>query len=171
MKLLDLICEPYAQMLDALAGQLRKADAHAQAKGFDFGVLLGSQLAPDMFPLTAQIRFVCIQAAEAIARVTGQAKVDTPEVESLDGALSLLATTASRLRAAERLEELDEDSAVELELGRDIVFDMDLREYVRSWSLPQFYFHLNTAYAIMRHNGVDLGKADYVPHAARFVRK
>ena len=171
MKLLDLICEPYAQMLDALAGQLRKADQFAQAKGFDFGVLLGARLAPDMYPLASQLRFVCIQAAEAIARVTGQPKVDTPEVETLDGALSLLEATASRLREAQNVEALGEDSPVELDLRPGIVFDMSLGEYVRSWSLPQFYFHLNTAYAIMRHNGVDLGKADYVPHAARFVRK
>lgn len=47
---------------------------------------------------------------------------------------------------------------------------MSLAEYVRSWSAPQFYFHLMTAYAILRHNGVDLGQADYVPHAARFLR-
>ena len=65
---------------------------------------------------------------------------------------------------------VDETRMIELKLQTGMIFDLDLPEYVRSWSIPQFYFHLITAYAIMRKEGIDLGKADYVPHMFRFVR-
>ena len=65
MTLEELVLPAYAQMLGSLRGQLDKAAAHADAKGFDFAVLLAARLAPDMYPLSAQIRFVCVQATEA----------------------------------------------------------------------------------------------------------
>lgn len=171
MPLQDHIFVPFAQMIEALRGQLTKAAAHADAKGFDVEVLLGARLAPDMYPLSAQIRFVCVQANEAWVRLTGGERVELPEVVSLEEAARLLDDTVARLRESVDATIAPDDEAVVLDLGKGRVFDMTLAEYVRSWATPQFYFHLTTAYSIMRHNGVELGKADYVPHVAAFARR
>lgn len=164
----DLVFVPYAQMLEALLQQLDKADAHAEAKGFAFDTLLQARLAPDMHPLAAQLRFTCMQAAEAWSRVTGSEMPDTPEVSSLMTARDLIAQNAARLRSG--AQGVPGETAVELRISDGTVFDLTLDEFVRSWAIPQFYFHLNIAYAILRHNGVAVGKADYVPHIFQFAR-
>ncbi len=171
MLLQDNVFVPFAQMLEALRGQLTKAAAYGEATGFDFEVLLAARLAPDMLPLSAQIRFVCNQADDALARLAGRDRVEWPEVTSLDDAVRLLDANVVRLREAATATVQPDDAMVVLELGKGRVFEMPVVEYVRSWLVPQFYFHLMTAYSIMRHNGVDLGKADYVPHVAAFLRR
>ncbi|MGH1342491.1 MAG: DUF1993 family protein [Nannocystales bacterium] len=164
----DLIFVPYAQMLEALLQQLDKADAHAEAKGFAFEILLQARLAPDMHPLASQLRFTCMQATDAWSRVTGSEIPDTPEVNSLEAARALIVENVARLRSATR--GIPGETAVELRLSDGAIFDLSLDEFIRSWALPQFYFHLNIAYAILRHNGVAIGKADYVPHIFQFAR-
>lgn len=172
MKVKDLFLPAYAQMLEALLGQIDKAKHDVQTAGGSFAELLAARLAPDMFPLASQIHFVCTQAEEARARLIGEApdRLDTPA--TFDAARTLLADTVQRLRAAATDERLtDQDTAVELALPNGMVFDMTTFEYFKSWSMPQFYFHLVTAYAIMRNRGIAIGKADYVPHMFQFLRK
>ena len=171
MNLAKLIIPSFAQMLEALAGQLDKSKEQLEGEGKSVETLMSARLAPDMFPLSAQVQFVCIQAEEARARLCDEQieTVDAPE--SFSQAKTLLSRTVGRLRAAAGEDRnVDQARPIKLSLRDGTSFDLDLFEYVRSWSIPQFYFHLITAYAIMRREGINLGKADYVPHMFRFVR-
>lgn len=161
----------FTQMLEALSAQLDKGAALAEAKGFDGTVLMNARLAPDMQPLASQIRFACAQAAEAMTRLTGRNVVEPPSVETLDAAKSLIAETITLL-AASKSTELDAaaERSIELSLPNGMTFDMNGFDYVRNWAIPQFYFHIVAAYAILRHNGVGLGKADYVRHMFAHLR-
>lgn len=171
MDLKHLILPSFAQMLDALTGQLEKAKDAWEKDGKPVESLMAARLAPDMFPLSAQVQFACIQAEEVRARLFDE-KIEAVEApQSFDQAKQLIQQTIGRLRAASAgNRHTDETRAIELNLQAGMTFDLDLFEYVRSWSIPQFYFHLITAYAIMRHEGISLGKADYVPHMFRFLR-
>lgn len=172
MNLQDLLLPSYAQMLEALLGQLEKAKAGAEKDAAAIEDLMSARLAPDMFPLSSQLHFVCLQAEEAKARLLGDAIASVEPPQSFEDAKALISNTIERLRAAAATaRDVDETRAIELVLSAEMTFDLDLAEYVRSWSIPQFYFHLITAYAIMRRHGVDLGKADYVPHMFAYLRK
>lgn len=171
MSIHSLIVPTFTQMLEALAGFLDKAEATvgpAAATG-----LLEARLAPDMFPLADQVRFACVQAREAIARLQGQ---DVPPLlprqERLEGLRTQIADTCAALREVPA-QAIDQhaDRVVALTLPNGIAFSMTGAEYVRNWALPQFYFHLVTAYAIMRQGGVDLGKADYVRHMFAYLQQ
>ncbi len=172
MTLDELILPSYAQMLEALSGQLDKAKDEWEGAGKSIDTLMAARLAPDMFPLSAQVQFVCIQAEEAMGRLFDHEieAVDAPQ--SFAQAKDLISQTIARLRAASGDDrQVDESRAIELKLSEKMIFDLDLREYVRNWSVPQFYFHLVAAYAIMRHHGTNLGKSDYVPHIFQYLRK
>jgi len=169
----------YAQMLRALSGWLDKARAHhgAEADG-----LMARRLAPDMLPLSSQVRFACLQAQEATYRLRGEplphalddlARAGREAGErpgSLDEAKGCIAGALARLDALDpQALDAGTGSAVTLDLP-GLTFDMVGESYVRDWALPQFYFHLMTAYAILRNQGVPLGKADYVPHMFGYLR-
>lgn len=177
MTLTELLVPTYRQMLTALANWLKKAET----QGGD--ALLEARLAPDMFPLSTQIRFACVQAYEGVLRLQGAAF--PPVVDALlnegrgggeapgtmadalariDETLAFLATVAP--------DALDGGAGkpLALELPMGIAFDLDGDQYARDWTLGQFYFHVMTAYAILRHKGIALGKADYVQHMFAFLR-
>lgn len=171
MNLPDMVLPAFTQMLDALSGQLGKAREQLRNESKPVDGLLSARLAPDMFPLSSQVQFACLQAEEARARLLGDAIETVEPVETVSEAEALISRTVKRLRASgTQGVRVDETRMIELKLQTGMIFDLDLPEYVRSWSIPQFYFHLITAYAIMRKEGIDLGKADYVPHMLRFVR-
>ena len=168
----ELVLPSFAQMLEALSGQLDKARAHFEGEGKSVEILMAARLAPDMFPLASQVQFVCIQSEEALGRLFDRDIVAVEEPQSFDDAKALIAQTVDRLRSAHESEaQVDSAREIALALQNGMTFDLDLPEYVRSWLIPQFYFHLIAAYAVMRLNGVDLGKADYVPHMFRFLRQ
>lgn len=175
MTLTDLVLPAFAQMLEALSGQLGKAREQWLGEGLGEGkpleTLMAARLAPDMLPLAAQVHFVCIQAEEARARLQNEA-IEAPEApRSFDEAEALVIRTITRLRAAGAEDRpVDEARRIELTVPGGMTFDLDLAEYIRSWAIAQFHFHLVTAYAILRHQGISLGKADYVPHMVRFLR-
>lgn len=181
MSLTKLLIPTCAQMLKGLSGWLDKA--HKQLPEAEAEALLSAHLAPDMYPLSSQVRFACFQAQEATFRLRGEAVPVALEQVALEGrnagenpgsisdaqdriseALSLLADLeADTLDAgAER--------SITLELPNGMIFDMTGEQYARDWALAQFYFHLNTAYAILRGQGIELGKADYVPHMFAYLR-
>ncbi|WP_280155256.1 DUF1993 domain-containing protein [Piscinibacter sp. XHJ-5] len=153
----------FVRMLGNLQKWLDKAEAHASAKKFDAGVLLTARLAPDMLPLTSQIQIACDGPKLAIARLAG---VDAPKFEDNE-------TTFDQLR--ERIRKTidyvqsvppaqvdgteDKDIAIP---RRDGTLTMKGEPYLREYVLPNFFFHVTTAYALLRHNGVDLGKKDYL---------
>ena len=171
MQLSELVVPAYAQMLGNLAGQLDKADAHIREQGSSFEALLGRRLASDMFPLEAQIRFCCLQAGEVVHRLLASTPPQVAEIGSLAQAHERIEEARGWLAGADR-ERLDaaSDRPLELALANGITFDMTGGSYVRDWAVPQFHFHLVTAYAIMRHAGVRLGKPDYVPHMLAYLR-
>lgn len=180
MSLTTLLVPTYVQMLTTLSLWLDKAQSQT-GEGAD--ALLAARLAPDMFPLATQVRFACVQAHEAVARLTGEALPDVVAtlLDEARGAGDRPGTIAdARARVAETvamLEALAPDALdgdplrpIAHALPMGMVFDLTAEQYARDWTLPQFYFHLMTAYAILRHQGVALGKADYVPHMFAYLR-
>lgn len=153
----------FTRMLGHLLNWLDKAEAHAQAKKFDSAVYLGARLAPDMLPFTKQIQIACDAAKFGVARLAG---VEAPKFEDNEATLEQLRERVRRTLdfiasiPAEKLAGSD-DRALELP-RRDGPVTLQGEFFLKHYALPNFYFHLVTAYALLRHNGVDLGKADYL---------
>jgi len=180
MTLTPLLVPTYSRMLQTLNGWLAKAEGQMPDKA---EAMLLARLAPDMFPLSTQIRFACLQAQEAVFRLRGEAFPSSFEELVNEGrnAAGHPGTIASaKARIEETLNLLgtltpdaldgDEDRPVAHEIPNGMIFDLTAGQYARDWALPQFYFHLMTAYAILRSEGVALGKADYIPHMFPFIR-
>jgi hypothetical protein len=177
----DVLVPTYLQMLKALSGWLAKAEAQMPTGGAE--ALLSACLAPDMFPLSTQVWFACVQAQEGVFRLRGQAFPASIEIlleEGRNAAERPGSIADARLRISETVavvegvawDEVDVDPAKPIAhaLPAGMVFDLTAEQYVRDWALPQFYFHVVIAYAIMRSQGVDLGKADYVAHMFAYLR-
>jgi hypothetical protein len=181
VKLPDILVPTYVQMLKGLASWLSKAEAQRPDGGAE--ALLSASLAPDMFPLSTQIRFACVQAQEGVFRLQGRPFPATIEILLNEGREAAehpgtLADAKARIdatievveAAAADMRDVDPTSRVAHALPAGMIFDLDAGQYVRDWALPQFYFHVITAYAILRSEGIDLGKADYVAHMLPFLR-
>jgi len=167
MNLYDQSIHVYRQGLTMLSGLLAKAEDHAKGDG-----LLQSKLADDMHPLAVQIRFLSNQPGEAAERLTGRKFSSRDENDAnLADARAFLAKMEEMLGQIERSEMKDADSTIVMDLPNGMQFTMTLSEYIRDWAMPNFYFHLTTAYAILRHEGVELGKADFVPHMFKYATK
>jgi hypothetical protein len=183
MQLTAFLIASLSHQLNAVHGWLDKAEAFAAERGEDPSALLALRLAPDMFPLTTQLRFLAFQAQEPIWRLRGAA---VPEAvlavrqEGREGGENPGTWAEARARIAEAAaflgtvgpHELDDAAAKPLEhdLPTGMIFDMTGETYVRDWALPQVAFHQMVAYAILRHAGVPLGKVDYVPHMFGYLR-
>ena len=183
MSLVDILVPTAVQMLGTLSAWLDRGSAYAEGRGDKADDLLALRLAPDMYPLAGQVRFVAFQAQEPVHRLRGEALPEHLEEVRREGwnageRPGTLADARSRIDEALLLlrsvaaAELDAaaERPIALELPNGIVFDMTGSTYVRDWALPQFYFHLVTAYAILRNHGVALGKIDYVPHMFAYAR-
>jgi uncharacterized protein len=163
----------FVQQARALCGQLDRAATWCAAEGVSEADLLGASLAPDMFPLAKQLDFVVAQVLLPLRRLTGQDIADPAE------AAGGLAAYRDRLAAAvaivEQIDSAELDAAagqaVAFDLPNGMAFDLSGADYVRDWAVPQFFFHVMTAYAIMRMRGVPLGKADFVPYMAKHARR
>ena len=154
----------FQHMLRNLMHILDKGEASAQARKFDPSVLATSRLAPDMLPFTRQILIACDAAKLGVARISG---LEAPKFEDNE-------TTFAELKA--RIQKtldwlgtvpasaLDgtEDKDITFPVGRDATRTMKGQAYLLTWAMPNFFFHITTAYGILRHNGVDLGKRDYL---------
>ncbi len=154
----------FVRMLGNLDACLDKAQAHAQAKGFDGTVLVNSRLAPDMLPLARQVQIACDAAKFGAARLAGVQAPSTPDDElSLADLKARIATTVQYLQTFTAAQ-IDGSESREVQVpmrGRDPLV-MNGEAYLLSFALPNFYFHVTTAYALLRHNGVELGKRDYL---------
>lgn len=154
---------PLSKGLLALSNVLAKAEAHCDAHKIDPTVLLTSRLFPDMFPLSRQVQIACDMVRRGAVRLKGAEPDSVPDTEvTLADLKGRIANTVARLAA---LAPADFEGAE----GRTISFkagprDMSFKgaDYVRFWILPNVYFHCTTAYGILRHNGVALGKADFL---------
>lgn len=172
MSLHTLIVPGFIQILRGLSAQLDKASAWAAEAGTSSEELMAARLTPDMLPLSYQVRFVCVQARDTVRQLTDQ---DIPavaeDIAALDALKALIAETIALL---DDLGEDDfngsNDKPIELAIPNGMTFDLTGFEYARDWAQPQFYFHATTAYSIMRHLGVPLGKVDYVGHMLKYLR-
>jgi uncharacterized protein len=165
----DLIVPALVNQLKAMAGQLDKGVAHAGDGG---AALLEARLAPDMHPLSTQIKFSCGQAADTVLRLLGEPLSTTPDVGDMAGAKALIAETIAQIGAADGAAiDAASDRTISLDLPNGMAFDLPGAAYVRDWALPQFHFHTAMAYAILRNQGVPIGKADLVPHMFAWLRK
>jgi hypothetical protein len=151
------------KLLRGVDGWLDKAVAFAATKKFDANTLLQSRLAPDMFPLVRQVQLVSDFAKGAVARLSG---TDNPRFEdnetSIDGLKQRLARTLEFIRSVpESAFAGAEDRDLTIQAGPRI-FEFKGLPYLLGYALPNLNFHATTAYAILRHNGVEIGKADYI---------
>jgi uncharacterized protein len=150
--------------LAALSGVLGKAAAYAAAKKVDPSVLLQSRLYPDMFPLVRQVQIASDQAKNGISRLAG---VEPPRHEdnetTIDQLRDRLARTLSYLKSIDQ-KKIDgaADHDITFPLGPSNEGHMKGADYLNHFVLPNFYFHLSAAYAILRHCGVDIGKRDFL---------
>lgn len=153
----------FIQFLCALSGVLDKAAAFAEAKKVDATVLTSMRLAPDMHPLAWQVRSTTNHAVRACALIAG---IAVPDLGDNQGTVSELkeriAKTVDFIRSI-RPEQLDgqEDREVKLTVGGNEL-KLDGLTFLLNFCLPNFYFHAATAYDILRHAGVDIGKRDFM---------
>jgi hypothetical protein len=167
-----LSVEVFADMLGDLSKILDKAAEHARAEGIDPAALVGARLAPDMFDLAQQLQAACHQAVNGTAHLAG---VEPPTFEdnekTLDALKARIARTIDYVSGfdAQALEGAEERHIV-IPTPFDFVFEMNGLQLLKDWALPHFFFHVTTAYDILRHKGVVIGKQDYLSHAAAFIR-
>jgi hypothetical protein len=153
----------FAQYLDALAAVLRKAEDHATAKKIAPEVLLGLRLAPDMLPLSRQVQIACDFAKNTSGRLAG---AETPKFADEEKTFAELHERIAKTKAfAAGLPEADFAEAASRKVTFPIAgktFEMDGADYLHTFAMPNFFFHMTTAYGILRANGVDLGKRDFM---------
>lgn len=153
----------FLQMLPALSGVLDKAAAFAAAKKIDPSVLLNARLAPDMFALTRQVQIASDFAKGTVARLAGKEPPKYEDTEaSFDELKARIAKTVAFVKGFT-------PAAIDGSEDRDITITLGGQprsfkgeNYLVNFALPNFYFHVTAAYAILRHNGVELGKGDYM---------
>ncbi|MEN9543657.1 MAG: hypothetical protein RLZZ598_490 [Pseudomonadota bacterium] len=154
----------YLKMLSNLSVWLDKAEAHATARKFDPAVYLQLRLAPDMLPFVTQIQIACDTAKFGISRVAG---IEAPKFDDKEASLAELkqriAATADFIRQVPAAQ-IDgrETATVMLPRRNREPVPFEGESYLKHFALPNFFFHLTMAYAILRHNGVELGKADFL---------
>jgi uncharacterized protein len=168
-----LAIETFAPVLTTLSKLLDKGAAHARANGTDLSALIAARLAPDMFPLSLQVKLACHHAKDATARLTGATppKLENEEL-TFEELKTLIEKTLSYLRGVSAQAFAGaEDRKVEITLQDNRVFESNGIELLRDWSIPHFYFHVVTTYDILRHNGVVIGKRDYMNHVGRYVHQ
>ncbi|MFC5499761.1 DUF1993 family protein [Caenimonas terrae] len=154
----------FKNMLGNLSHFLDKAQANAEARKFDPQVLVDCRLAPDMLPLKKQVQIACDACKNGAARIAG---VEAPKFEDNEATLAEL-----KERIRKTLDFLDSVPRSQLEgtdgkditfpAGRDVTRTLKGEAYLLNVALPNLFFHVTTAYAILRHNGVELGKGDYL---------
>jgi hypothetical protein len=164
--------ETFVPMLRSLSKVLDKAADYASAKKIDSAVLVNARLAPNMFPLSRQIQIACDHAKNAVGRLAGQ---EPPRFEDNEQTLDeLKARIAKTLDYVESIRPAalagSEDRDIKVALPNGMVIDGKGLACVRDWAFPHFYFHVVTAYDILRHNGLEIGKRDYLSHAGSIVR-
>jgi uncharacterized protein len=154
----------FKSVLGNLIHILDKGAAHAEARKFDPASLLQFRLAPDMLPFTRQVLIACDGPKNGIARISG---VEAPKFDDTEATFPELKDRIQKTLdylasiPAERVDGT-EDKDITFPVGRDKTKTMKAEAYLKHWVLPNFFFHVSMAYAILRNNGVELGKSDYL---------
>src|SRR5262245_47898718 len=153
----------FANALRNLSAILDKAQAHAEARKIDAAVPGSLRLIADMFPLSRQVQVACDSAKGAVARLAG---VEIPKHEDTEQTLAEL-----KARIAKTIDFIDSVKAGQIDGSEDKPILLKIRgqevkytgmQYLLGFAHPNFYFHVTTAYDILRHNGVEIGKRDYI---------
>jgi hypothetical protein len=162
MSLYEASVPQLKKMLQSLDNWLELAVDHAKKKSFDPNVLASARLAPDQYSLTRQVQAACDAAKFAVARLAGKEPPKHPDTE----------TTIDELRARVRacVSFIETVTAADFEGAATRIIPLSFMpgkgmagtDYLNEMALPNFYFHVTTAYAIMRHNGVPLGKMNFI---------
>lgn len=158
-------------MLHNLDRWLGKAAEHAKSKGFDPTVLVQSRLAPDQYPLVRQVQSACDSAKFVAARLSGKEAPSHADTEAtFDEVRARIAKVTEYLATfSEKDFEASATRKIPLPFLPGGTKGMIGSKYVAQFATPNFYFHVTTAYAILRHNGVDLGKMDFIGTALDIV--
>jgi len=154
----------FKQMLLALSDVLKKGEEHAQDRQFDPLTLLQARLFPDMLPLVRQVQIACDFANSVPARIAG---VEVATYEDNEQSFAELQRRISKTIAqldTLNIEQFDggEGKEIVLRPGTPKEKKLSGQAYVLAYGLPQFFFHVTTAYSLLRHNGVEIGKKDYM---------
>lgn len=163
LTLYDISVPALQRSLKALDGILARAEAHAEARKIDPAVFLQSRLAPDMFPLLKQVQLASDFAKGAVARVAGQEPPRFADEEQTFADLhARIARTLDAIAGIDRSAfEGAENREVSMKV-RDETRTFPAVVYLTQVALPNFFFHATTTYDILRHNGVELGKRDFI---------
>ena len=161
--------DSFAPMLASLSAILDKAAAHAADTSAD---LANARLAPDMFSLAQQVQSACHHAQDGVGRLTGRPPSQPEPVgATLDDLKKRIAETVAYLNSVDPAAFAGAEARdCGIEIPGTIVIDMNGLQFLRAWALPHFYFHLVTAYGILRSQGVTIGKQDYLSQVAAFIR-
>ena len=153
----------FERALSALSGILDKAAAHAAARKFDPAIYLTTRLRPDMFAFARQVQTACDQAKNGTGRLAG---IEPPKFDDTEASLEEL---SARIKATLAFLKSVDPKAVDASGDREIVFPvgpnkmkMKGADYLLHNLLPNFYFHLTAAYVLLRYNGVEIGKRDFL---------
>jgi hypothetical protein len=159
----DQFVPVFSHMLQALDKVLSKAEADAAARKIDLEVFVNARLAPDMLPLTRQIQILTDQAKGCASRLAGQDPPKWADDEKTFADLhARVAKTIAHLKTFKPEQfEGAETRAIEIKFP-NATFNFTGKDYLLNFVIPNFYFHYTTAYAILRHNGVPIGKGDFL---------
>jgi hypothetical protein len=154
----------FQQMLGSLDGLLARAEAHVAAKGIEPTALTQARLFPDMFPLSRQVQIACDFARGVSARLAG---VEVPRFEDKEQTFAELRELIVRTQDfIATFSPAQFDGAARREIvtrpGTPKERRFDGQAYLLGYGLPQFFFHVTTSYALLRHNGLHIGKRDYM---------
>jgi hypothetical protein len=153
----------FRKSLTQLLHVMQKGTANAEARGFDVSVLVAARLAPDMLPFRRQIQLASDFAKNSMARLAG---VDPPKFEDSETTMDELV-----MRVKKTIDYIESISPAQLQgsetrdiriVLRDRTLDFKGLDFLQFWALPNFFFHHVTAYNLLRHNGVDIGKKDFL---------
>ena len=174
MSIYGIATKTFVPMLRSLSNLIDKGAEHARANKSDPDALVTARLAPDMYTLAQQVQLACHQAVDATARLSGK---DVAQLENNEKTLEeLKVRIAKTINYVESVRpdafEGAEDRKITIPIPENnMEFEMNGLQFLRDWALPHFYFHVVTAYDILRHNGVDIGKRDYLSHVGGYIRQ
>jgi hypothetical protein len=160
----ELSVVQFTKMLNNLSAILSKAESFAESKKFDVEVLLNSRLAPDQFPLIRQVQIACDTAKLGVARIAGVADAAPKHEDTETTVAELQARIQSVIDYMSGFNAEDFAAAATQKVSQPRWKDQYLngQEFIIEHAIPNIYFHVTTAYAILRHNGVEVGKKDYL---------
>jgi hypothetical protein len=164
MSFYDSVVPAYLQILGSLSAILDKAEAHATAKKIEFEVLLGARLYPDMLPLVKQVQTACDQAMRGCARLTQIDPQSVPDTEKTFAELKArIAKATDYVKGFTPAQFEGADSRdVTFPIGGGKTTTMSGQQFFTSFNAPNFYFHAAIAHGILRHNGIEIGKRDFL---------